>query len=111
MPQMRNYTCGNKQLPFSIVVDAPRIAEAMRHNLENFLSRVISPYTAVDWLAFTLELDRLGIWLTVFENLAFTLRLANHRRGEHTLAAVDPSIGPPVQTIEYFVPVAYTPTC
>ena len=70
MPQMRNYTCGNKQLPFSIVVDSPRVTEAVCDDLKYILGRVITPNAAVD-LAFALKLDRLGIRLAVLENLVF----------------------------------------
>ena len=64
LPQMRNYACGNKQLPFSIVVDSPRVTETVRDDLEYILCRVITPDTAVDSLAFALEFNPLGISLT-----------------------------------------------
>ena len=109
MPQMRNDACSNKQLPFSIVVDSPRVTEAVCDDLKHILGRVITPNTAVDRLAFALKLDRLGIRLAVLENLAFPLRLSNHRRSEHSLAAVDPAVRPPVQAVENLVPVADAP--
>ena len=109
VPQMRDHAGADEQLPLGVVVDAPRVAEAVRDNLKHVLGRVITPNAAVDRLAFALKLDRLGIRLAVLENLAFPLRLSNHRRSEHSLAAVDPAVRPPVQAVENLVPVADAP--
>ena len=109
VPQVRDHAGADEQLPLGVVVDAPRVAEAVRDNLKHVLGRVITPNAAVDRLAFALKLDRLGIRLAVLENLAFPLRLSNHRRSEHSLAAVDPAVRPPVQAVENLVPVADAP--
>src|SRR5688572_16792679 len=47
MPEMRNNTGADEQLPFGIIIDTPGIAEAMRHHFKPVFYRVIAPYAAI----------------------------------------------------------------
>ena len=49
---MRNDACADKQLAFCIVIDAPRVTEAVRNYLKTSFRGVIPPYPAVDVYAF-----------------------------------------------------------
>ena len=48
VPQVRDHARADEQLSLGVVVDAPRIAEAVRDDLEHVLRRVIAPDAAVD---------------------------------------------------------------
>ena len=48
VPQMRDHAGADQQLSLGVVVDAPRIAEAVRHHLEHVVGRMIPPDAAVD---------------------------------------------------------------
>ena len=57
MPQMRNHACRDEQLPLRIIIESPGVAEAVSHNLEAILRRMISPNTAIDVSCLSIELD------------------------------------------------------
>ena len=48
VPEVRDDARADEQLALGVVVDAPRIAEAVRDDLEDVLGRVIPPHAAVD---------------------------------------------------------------
>ena len=48
VPEMRDHAGAHDQLTLGVVVDAPRVAEAVRHDLEAILGRMVAPDAAVD---------------------------------------------------------------
>src|SRR5918999_771682 len=48
MPKVRDHAGADQELPFRVVIDAPRVAEAVRNDLEHVLRGMVSPHAAVD---------------------------------------------------------------
>ena len=105
VPEVRNDAGADQQLALGVVVDAPRIAEPVRHDLEHVVGRVIAPDAAVDVDArrprgcpretapSSGRAGPLPAGLRTFE-----------RRGE-ALQPVEPAVGSPVQAVEGLVPI------
>ena len=109
MPEMGNHASRDKELSLGIVVDTPGIAEAVGDHLEAPLERMVAPDTAIDVCRFALEfrLPREGILVPV--DLPLAGGLADPRRRREALAAIEPSIRPPVKAVEGLVAVTDPP--
>ena len=88
MPQMRDHACADEELSLRVVVDAPRIAKAVRDHLEAILHRVITPNATVDPCAFAVELNLFGVHLSRFVNTALSFWLPDNRWREQALTTV-----------------------
>ena len=110
VPQVRDHAGADEELALRVVVNAPRVAEAVRDHLEAILHRVIPPDAAVDRRAFAVELDRFRVRFARLENAPFAPWPADDRRRENALAAVQPAVRSPVETVDHLVPVANAPT-
>ena len=65
VPEVRDHARADEELPLGVVVDAPRVAEAVGDDLEHVLRRVVPPDAAVDLDPFACQ-DVLGERLFVF---------------------------------------------
>ncbi len=108
MPEVRDHTGADEQLPLCVVIDAPGIAEPVGHHLEDVLRRVVAPHAAIDVDSFPLE-EILGKGFLVPVQPPFALRLPDFGRGRVALEAVQPAVGAPVQAVQRLVPVADPP--
>ncbi len=88
VPEMIDDAIGDEHLAMLIEVEAPGIRRAVRHHLELFLGRMITPDAAVDRNA--LLLRRAGS--------------ADVRGGDDAVAAVEPAVGAPGEAVEDVVP-------
>ena len=88
MPQMRDHACADEELSLRVVVDAPRVTEAVRDHLEAILNRVITPNATVDLCAFAVELNLFGVHLSWFVNTTVSFWLPDNRWREQALTTV-----------------------
>ena len=109
VPHVRDDAGTDEQLPLGVVINAPGIAEAVGDNFKFVLSRMIAPYSTIDVNSLTIE-DVLRKRVVVLVNPAFTRRFAHFGGRSKTLTTIQPAIGPPMQTIQGFVPIADAPT-
>ena len=110
MPEVRNHACRDKELALGVVIDAPGVAEPVRHDLEAVLHRVVAPHAAIDLHG------RFGIVVLLWEGLsvlvdpAFAHGAADVRRCCEALEPVEPAVGTPDKTVERFMTVGDAPT-
>ena len=107
--EMRDHAGADEELALGVVVDAPRVAEAVGDDLEHVLGRMVAEDPAVDVDAVPFQ-DVVGERLFVFVEPALTRRLSHFRRRRIALESVQPSIGTPVQAVDDLVPVADAPS-
>ncbi len=108
VPEVRDHAGADQQLPLGVVVDAPGIAEAVRHDLEDVLRRMVAPDAAIE--VHTLALEQvLRKRLLVAVDAPLALRLPDLRRGGIPLQPVEPAVRPPVQAVDGLVAVADPP--
>ncbi|MNY74990.1 hypothetical protein D3C86_2141540 [compost metagenome] len=62
---MRNYTGGNKELAFGIVINAPWITESVRYDFKLLFCWMVPPHPAIDIDAI-FHLDIFGKCVVVF---------------------------------------------
>ena len=72
VPEVRDHARADEQLSLRVVVDAPRVAEAVRDDLEHVLRRVVPPDAAVDLDPVALQ-EVVGKRLLVLVEPAFAL--------------------------------------
>ena len=102
VPEVRNHTSGDEQLPLGIIVDAPGIAEPVGHHFETIFGGVIAPYAAVDVGAVRFE-QVFRKCLSRPKNAAFTFRFADFGGRGKAFAAIEPAIWSPSKAIGYSV--------
>ena len=109
VPQMRNDAGTDKKLSFGIIINAPRIAETVGYHFKFIFGGVIAPYAAVDVHAVAVQ-NIFGKSVFVFINSAFAFGFSHFGGRSKSLTTVEPTVWPPVKTVERFVAVADAPT-
>ena len=109
MEYMRNHAGRNEKLALGVVIDAPGIAEAVRHHLETILRGVVSPYAPVyvDALSFQ---NIFGEGLPMDIDLLAGLRFVDFGRRREAFEAIKPTVRPPMKTVEGFVAIPDAPS-
>ena len=76
MEHMRNHTGRNEKFALGVIIDTPRVAEAVRDHLKTMLLRVIPPYPAVYANALSLK-NIFGKGIAMFVDLLSGIRCVN----------------------------------
>src|SRR3954468_17918406 len=108
MKQMRNHAGGDEQLSLRIVINAPRIAEAMRDDLEYLLCRVVAPHAAIDLDAVARD-QIVRERLAAIDQASRANRFSDLRRSRVALKPIQPAVGSPVQAVDDLVTIANAP--
>ena len=106
--QVGDYARGDEDLALGVVVDAPRVAEAVGDDLEAPLRGVVPPHPAVDVDAVGLE-EVVREWIVVAVDRLLGTRLADLGGRREAFEAVEPAVGPPVEAVDRFVTVPDAP--
>ena len=109
MEYMRNHAGRDEKLALGVVIDAPGIAETMRHHLETILRRVVSPYAPVyvDALSFQ---NIFGEGLPMDIDLLAGLRFVDSGRRREAFEAIEPTVRAPMQAVEGLVAIPDAPS-
>ena len=81
----------------------------MRYDFKFIFCWMITPDSAVNIGSFFQGIFRK--WIVMSENFTFSIWLPYFRRCRKTLQSVQPTIRPPMKTIQRFVPVSNPPAC
>ena len=107
--EVGNHAGGDEDLALGVVVDAPRVAEAVSHDLEALLRRVVPPDAAVDVDSIGFEKVRRERIVVAVDRLVGP-RLADLGRGREPLQAIEPAVRSPVEAVDRLVAVPDAPT-